>query len=706
MSDFDNERYSVCIAHAEKSSSKTYYKYFRIADYYPEENPDELIPAIVQMHALSLEESQENPDYLYTPIASRNYEKRDSDFYLFKWHLDPYDWSKPVVHCIYDDVNLLAYNEAREVIILEGKRGEQGLREALAEGIPFKGKTTSVFYIVYDDENDEGLCPAIRCERRSLLFSDDMIKLRYGVSNTKETVLSAPRVWLNVQDIIDSLHEQVLDRKLYARLDEPESDGGVLLRSLDYYASDYVKWFIREESIQLSKSNRQVISQIIDSALSIPEALEIYLDAGASEGEVESLRKSIARLIMDKDDPTRELVRNALLEDKGFYRECVEQVMEQSDVLLEERKTELETAKSEIASAESSMAKMKADINSLTEERQSLRDEIEHITSDYESARKEQEKALEEIQSNAALKLGLKVIAAQQPVAVQTSAAMLSGIKVEDGPSYDYVKADSFFEEALVINMKKLGIMSIVGKSENERRKFAIGLLSALPFTKFFAIPHSVAHQIGDAISVAISGCGAKRIIVPTDCRDVAAVLESIHEDDEVVIIEGVVDAVNEGILFPLLSREVKPIVILSFMSHASASLVAKEAWGEMFLPNVESLSACPLPLKDVKLERATLEPELPKVCADDMFEEVHDLVNELGKLNLGAGSLMLAASVLRAVEDITEEDDIECYITQHLFMSSRCDEQAFGIIDAWYDVIDNDSGLLELAKKLGVYEL
>lgn len=83
MNNFDDERYSVCIVHVDRYSESTYYKYFRVADYVPRENPDELIPALVQKDATSLEEAQANPDHLFNPSTARNHECRESDFFFF-----------------------------------------------------------------------------------------------------------------------------------------------------------------------------------------------------------------------------------------------------------------------------------------------------------------------------------------------------------------------------------------------------------------------------------------------------------------------------------------------------------------------------------------------------------------------------------------------------------------------------------------------
>ncbi|CAK7017912.1 MAG: hypothetical protein PEGG_00731 [Paraeggerthella hongkongensis] len=693
MSNFEDERYSVCVVHADYHGERTYYKYFRIADFMPQESPDELIPAIVQEHAASLEEAQANPDHLYNPSAAYNHESRESDFYLFQWRRDPKDWGKQLTRSFYDDVSLRAFKEAREVILLKDKKGEQGLRDALAEGIPFEGRTTSVFYIVYD--NEDGRRPAVRCERRDFSFSDGKIRLRYAISNTKETVLSAPRVWFNDCDIIKSPHALTSYRKVYARLEEPEVDGGVLLRPLNYYAADYVKWFIRKESIQVSKSDRRAVPQIIDAAFLRPDALEAYLKAGASEEEVMGLRKAIARIVMEKDDPNRELFRKALLEDEGFYRECVEQVMRSRDPLLEERNNELATAKANIESAQNTLSGLRQAIDDLNSEKQLLENDMATLSANLDQTRTEQEAALSEIQSNIALKLGLRAVALQ-PVAMNRPE-----LPVKEGCSCDFVESDSDFKDILADNLKKLGITSVVGNPSAEREGLTVGIAGALAATKFLALPQAVARQVADSISIAISGRSAKKVIVPADFRDVSSVLDEISGEDAVVIVDGVIDAVNEGVLFALLSEDVTPIVVLPFMSHASALLIAKEAWGKMYLPNVEGLLFYSRSIKGAKLQRMTSEPEFPMVSVDDALKEAGNLGEELEQLGLAAEHFLLAAAVFCAVEDLADEDLLERFVAQHLLMCSRCDESAYKSAAEWSE---EDLGLIELAKKLGIH--
>lgn len=178
--------------------------------------------------------------------------------------------------------------------------------------------------------------------------------------------------------------------------------------------------------------------------------------------------------------------------------------------------------------------------------------------------------------------------------------------------------------------------------------------------------------------------------------------MEAISGNEAVVVIDGVIDAANEGVLFALLSEDVKPVVILPFVSHASASLIAKEVWGRVYLPNAESLLTYSRSMRGAKLQKMTSDFELPKISADDALEEARDLSEELERLDLTAEHHLLTAVVFRAIEDLTDEELIERYVAQHLLMCSRCDKSAFEAIAEWSE---GDLGLTELSKKLGVYE-
>ena len=695
--DYEKERYSVCLVDVFKGGSRTYFKYYRIADFNPDEDENELAPAIVQADVTTLEEARTNPDYLYSPSAVANYESRESDFYLFRWRLNQNDLDRQITSSFYDDASLLGFKEPREVIIPSGVSGELDLRNALSNGVPFSGKTTSVFYLAYKKKGNTWL--ALRCKRKDFLFIDGLIKLPVDFANTRGTVLSAPRVKLEGYDIIESPHPTSSYRMIYARLDELDSDRNVLLRPLSYYAADYVKWFIREESMQSSKSNRSAISQVITGALSRPDALEEYLGAAAPAEEIAALKMAICDIVENEDDSAKQIVREALLSDEGFRQECVAQVMAESNKLLEGKKHEIAEAEKAFDDAMALLDELEEKLCSRKAEREALEEELVQRREELDSLKSNQSVVLEEIQSNIALKLGLGAAAASPRNAAFSSAPIF----VVDGEPIDGIEQASDFVSALSNNLKQAGVISIKGDSIEERANCAKGILGALAATRFLAIPADISQKIADALCACIDGRSAKRIVVPADCRDVKGVLANIHDDEAVVVVENVIDAINEGVLFALLSADVKPIIVFSFGSHASAQLMAKEAWGRVFLPAVEALVAFPRAIKRNRFQQVEGGLGISEVALDEAIDYAITLDAELDELHLQATTLLLAATVLRAIEDIVDDDEPgNPFISQHLLMASAADTLAYQAVDEW---TEGDEGLTELALKLGIDE-
>ena len=694
--DYEKERYSVCLVNAIDGGSRTYFKYYRVADFDPDEDENGLAPAIVQSDVTTLEEAQANPDHLYNPSAVANYESRESDFYLLQWRLDPYDFGRQLTRSFHDDTSLLGFKEPREVIIPSGLSGEADLRSALSNGIPFSGKTTSVFYLAYENNGNTWL--ALKCRRKDFLFSDGAIKLPVDFANARGTVLSAPRVKLEGYDIIESPHLATSHRKVYARLDELETNGSVLLRPLSYYAADYVKWFIREESIQVTKSNRSAINQVISSALSRPDALEEYLGAGAPDEEVAALRAAICDVAEGEDDHAKAIIRDALLSDEEFRQECIAQVLAESNKMLEDKKREIAKAEAAVNQVQATLNELEKELSSRNDEKEHLKGETAQLRAELEDLELSQGVVLEEIQSNIALRLGLGAATASRNVASSNAS-----LYVENGSPLDSTESASDFVSAFTNNLKRAGITSIAGKPADERANCAKSVLGALAATKYLAIPADISRQFSDALCACIAGRSAKRIVVPADYRDFRGIFDSIHDEDTVIVLDNVIDAVNEGVLFAVLAADVKPVIVFSFGSHASAQLLAKEVWGRVFLPRVEALVSYPPAAKRSKFQQIEGGLVAPEISLDDALESADDLYAYLDALRVQGAAFLLAGTATRALEDIVEEDPVEPFVSQHLLIASAADASAYQTIEEW---AEEDNGLTELALKLGIDEL
>lgn len=695
INNYERERYSLCLVHAEHGGTRAYCKYFRVADFDPEENPNELAPAIVQADVTTFEDAQANPDHLYNPSAAHYHDSRESDFYLFQWKLHPENLGKQLTWSYHDSARLLVYKEPKEVIVLEGCNGEGDLRRAISEGIPFEGKTTTVFYIAYEKQKNTML--AIRCEKRAFLFTDGKIKLPVAMANVRETVLSAPRVVLNNYDIIESPHPATGYRKIYAKLDEIDADGSVLLRTLDYYAADYVKWFIRKESIHATKSDKRRLSHIIKVALSKPDALEAYLGAKASEGEVDSLKRAIQGIISEEEDSSRELFRNVLLEDDDFRQECVAQAMRESEGVLSERRAEIDAVQKQLDDLRGFIELARTELDQMKDEKAAEEKEYLHITTETERLRQEQDVVMAELQENIALRLGLRTVASPSTGGSPGTA----DFSIDEGAPIECEESDEAFDEVLAHNMKRLGLTSVSGSSEDERSIAALGVEGALTITRVLAMPQPVAGVMADALGGALGGKRAKRVRVPSDCRDVGGLLRQL-DGPGVVLVENVIDSVNEGMLNALLFRELAPIIVLPFMSHESARLVASEAWERMFLPCVESLVFCPMLAKGDGLKRMSRAYKPCVVAVDNALEGAASIKSDLPKLGVSDGVALAASTVLQAVTDFLEDDPVEPFVSQYIAISSVRDGGGADKLAAWSE---GDVGLKCLIKKLGIDE-
>ena len=688
--DYEAERYSLCIVHASQGGTRTYYKFYRVADFLPEDNPEELVPAIVQEHATSLEEAQANPDHLYNPLAARYYDERVSDFYFFQWRLDPNDFGKQLTRSFYDDSTLLDIKEPREVFIPNGVKNERDLRRVFSDGIPFEGKTTSVFYVVYSRGAGDAY-QAVRCEREDFSFANGVMRLRSSIANPRESALSAPKVLLKSYDIIESPHQGTSFRCVYAKLGEVETVGNILLRPLDYYAADYVKWFIGNESIHATRADRKRISQIIDTALSRPNALETYLQAEVPIDEVEKLKQAISATVDGGGDEAAKLLASALLRDDEFRRRYIDQAARESDGVLETKKREINRAETRLEELEASTQSLSKQIGDLERRRDQARSEADNLAKEIADMSEGREKIFEELQSNISLKLGLRAASFSTGSAAQ-GASFEAGHVVEASP----MEGSPF--DILANNMKRLGIVSVFGESSRERSLVSRGVLGAMSATKMLAIPQPMARQIADALCIALVGRTADRITVPSDCRNISEVMQMVSSSDGVVLVENVIDSVNEGILFSLMSEDVDAVVVLPFVSHASASLVAKEAWGKVFLPSVANLSVYPRPKMAVKLQKFADRYRPLNVSMDDAIDVAQTIYAEVPDLNLPAQTLMLTAVIFTAMEELAEEEPTEPFVSQHLLISAEPNEDCFKILDEWSP---EDAGLSELALRL-----
>lgn len=697
--EFEQGHYSVCVVQPPSNQESLSFKFYPLADIHPDSSA-ELTPSSFYSAAKDVDGGRPyRQSHLYNPIMASRYESRDSDFYVFHWGIGIDNKGRYETKAWGAEDYFTNGKELKEVIF-RGINDEEELRYALREGISFEGKTTRVFYLVFQDAGSHLL--AARCERKEFSFRDGLMKLLPRLTDLRAHALSVPVVCLDPEKIIES-ESRNNSTTIYSDLRELTSKGKVLLRPLDDYASDYVRWFIGQEGVdRLTRSERQNARAIIESALKRPDALEQYLGAGVPENDVQALRHAVTACADPEKDESRKLIVDALLRDASTYDACVKEVeAKDADVL---KKINEQTA-----SASVKLAGIKKEVQNTQMELDKAKSEFDLVSSQIEEKRLELESlssktrsVIEELESGAAEKLGL--VPATMPKG--NAVAGLPALVIQDGRNIEELAEMATPSEALVRNMRKFGVTCLVGDSDEQLKCSAAGICAALSATHALAIPNPIAAPIADALAAALYGSTATRVRVPSDFRDVNALLDIAPAEDKVVLFSNLIDPVNEGALFALLEAKYSGIAIFSFASHASAQLLTKETWDSLFFPPIESLCCIPCSKRRGSKMWHSKQPLFPSNMDRDSIQDgVRSLIEELEGIDLPNESFLLPGMVFSAFDEMPEGEEYSTIsaVTQHLGMVTGLEKGTYRILS---NKSEGDLGLIELAKRMGKYDM
>lgn len=693
--------YSVCVVQPPVNQESRYRKFFPVADIRPGEST-ELVHS--SFYSVAKDANGGRPyrqAHLYNPIMASRYDSRDSDFYVFHWGIGIDDKGRYETEAWGVEDFFTNGKELKEVIIPYGINNEEELRDALREGIPFDGKTTRIFYLVFRETASHLL--AARCERKEFSFRDGLMKLPPRLTDLAAHALAVPIVRLDPGRIIESESGTHSTTKIYGDLRELESKENVLLRPLDDYASDYVRWFISQEGIdRLTKAERQNARTIIENALKRPDALEQYLDADVPEKEVLALRNAVTACADSENDASRKLIVDALLRDASIYDACMKEVEARNADALKKINEQTASAAKELTGIQKQVQDTQAELVGAKSEYDLVSSQTEEKRIELESLSSKTRSVIEELEAGAAEKLGL-VPATMSKSNVTTG---LPTLVVQDGRDIEELAEIATPFEALASNMSKLGIACLVGDSDEQRKFSAAVICAALSVTQALAIPNPIAAPIADALAAALYGRTATRVRVPSDFRDVDALLGVVPAEDKVVLFSNVIDPVNEGVLFALLESKYSGIAIFSFTSHASAQLLAKEAWDSMFFPPTESLCCMPGPKRrNGKMRHAKMPFSQSDMDRDSILYAVRSLIGELEGIELPSDSFLLPGMVLSAFDDMPESERYSALsaVAQHLGVVTGLENDAYDVL---LTKSERDLGLMELAKRMGKHDM
>ncbi len=685
MSDTREKRYSVCIAH-EWASNKV--NFYRVADYYPAdaEKGNELIPALCRSAFDEPEDKLANPDYIFCGEAYSRFYSRDSDVYMLEWNVNPLDHSKQDARVCNDANGMPVSDNIREVVTIPGVTCRSDLVETLQRGYGLGWLTTREFYLVYECPADSQIRRAIKCKRDDFVSRNGTLRLLQDPMNVRQSILTAPMVELPEEGIIQSEFDGLKGREIYAGLgDSVPTLGNLLLRPIAYYAADYVRHYLdhcQTVAKLADKERRYAVVRAIDEALSCPKEIEAYLGAECPQDEIACLKDAISRQLEGQEDDAIQLVKNALMDDDTIRGRLTTLARAQSEELLASERSELEAIENQRAEAEKARDACREEVASLKDQAEGLKQEVEAAQVRISGLANAEQKAIQELEDNVALRIGLGAMLKAKPGEAQGKSS--PGIFHAAANHIQCADSDGDMQAVLEKNLRGLGVVSSSGDVTADVRRVAAGVVGGISTGMPLAIPEPLATPVARALAAARFSSTPSRIVVPADYRDIATVMDAMHEPG-VYLVEGVIDAANEGVLFALQRQRKDVIVIFSFKSHASAFLLAREAWDGMFALCVGSLSWAEFLARPKALSTMREATELKAPSRSETTDISGKLAQDqdLSKLNLPYSSFVLPAAVAATLEEM-DGIDYELAIAEHLAMAAGATSEALQALDAW----------------------
>jgi hypothetical protein len=696
---YEGQRYSVCIAYEAPDRIK----FFRVADYHPDdaEEGNELVRPLFASDFDEWKDRYANPDTVHCGEAYAKFANRKSDVYLLEWRVDPHDHRKQISQICRGFDGLPSSDDIREVIDVPGVSCREDLVKLLQHGYYLKGIPTREFYLVYERHGGYQRY-AVKCKRDDFVSGDCVLRLQDAYSNTRQSVLTAPIVVLPETKIIQTIDFPELGgREIYTGLGElVEEEGSLLLRPAKFFARDYVRHYCDHcQTVDklTDKERRYAVSRAIDEALSRPNEIEKYLGAECPEEELAELRSAILMQLEGQSDDTIELFENVLIENDTVRDECVRIAKERNKELFEEDEKKARKLRDEIARAEERKIGLEDEVSEVEARAAALKNEAAEAEKKLFEATEKGQQVTQELEDNLALKLGLGAVSRAVVDAGGTSVSSGS-IIVESGSRATCEELNAALNEVISENLKRLGVVA----DSVWLRQAAASIAGACESHMPLAVPEPLAVPVAKALGAALYSSTPVRVVVPADCHDIGRVASALSEPG-VFLVDGVIDSANESVLFAMLRKWECSTVVFSFRSHASARLIAREAWDGMFMPCVETLAWAPFFSRGTTLATIKSTYTMRSQKRRYINDKAKDLSESLSGLRLPSTSFLLPAAVALAAEDDCGEECYEAVVAQHLAMASGADSIALETLDEWTSRAGAEPWLDEFRMRLGL---
>ena len=547
----------------------------------------------------------DNPKTLYNPNFFRIMATGLSDFRFLQWTPNYDRPDRPTVNFFQSGLHATV-PPLYEVIDTPANSARE-LPHMLARGIQYSGHPTEKILFLFAGNNNT---------LEAAVLNREMVTIQHRTLTLSATAPNTvPHVKLKSGDIqtVNSRSGKD-DRLVYVQPKLPESTSHVLIKPMQQMARSYVNWYIRKEQAMNSSELMRDAGIILERAFEKSENLEQYLGINPSPRDLRELQIALKATIHSNTEDVSAIIYNLMKQDDAImssfrqqaaaeladeFKQQKLELLEQLDILQGQRETQTKTVR-----------QLTAQVKDLNEELQQKHREIRDAQAELELQEEERHKALQDLEENVALKIGLQQIAQQNRILLEEQASQRTpneDQRFRSAPLMEPTKVQQSdtVQHALTQNLQALCCMFSKQRSKNNEKlaAFATQLCRTLDTTRLLAIDTAHASAIANGLSFALTGVPAQHMGIPVDFSDFTR-LETFlsNRASPVFVLDNVFDTVNESLLFALnRCHSSDTIVILPIGSFSNLRLVAPEVWQRVFYVPTEGMIGLP----------AAQEPEL-----------------------------------------------------------------------------------------------
>ncbi len=547
----------------------------------------------------------DNPKTLYNPNFFRIMATGLSDFRFLQWTPNYDRPDRPTVNFFQSGLHATV-PPLYEVIDTPANSARE-LPHMLARGIQYSGHPTEKILFLFAGNNNT---------LEAAVLNREMVTIQHRTLTLSATAPNTvPHVKLKSGDIqtVNSRSGKD-DRLVYVQPKLPESTSHVLIKPMQQMARSYVNWYIRKEQAMNSSELMRGAGIILERAFEKSENLEQYLGINPSPRDIRELQIALKATIHSNTEDVSAIIYNLMKQDDAImssfrqqaaaeladeFKQQKLELLEQLNILRGQRETQTKTVR-----------QLTAQVKDLNEELQQKHREIRDAQAELELQEEERHKALQDLEENVALKIGLQQIAQQNRILLEEQASQRTpneDQRFRSAPLMEPTKVQQSdtVQHALTQNLQALCCMFSKQRSKNNEKlaAFATQLCRTLDTTRLLAIDTAHAPAIANGLSFALTGVPAQHMGIPVDFSDFTR-LETFlsNRASPVFVLDNVFDTVNESLLFALnRCHSSDTIVILPIGSFSNLRLVAPEVWQRVFYVPTEGMIGLP----------AAQEPEL-----------------------------------------------------------------------------------------------